>query len=86
MLDDRNIALYYVLCDNHRNWITFNCVFFRLSAYGINSCIEEITLTWRNLLNRIISADILLCLEISVFIGCVGVHQLAVTVNAVNCT
>ena len=86
MLDDRNISLYYVLCDSHRNEITFNCVFFRLSAYRMNSRIKQISFGGRNLLNRIISADILLCLEISVFIGRIGIHELAVLVQSVNCS
>jgi len=86
MLDDRNIALYYVLCDSHRNWITFNCVFFRLSAYRMNSRIKQISRGGRNLLNSVVSADILFCLEISVFIGRIGIDKLAVLVQSVNCS
>ena len=51
----------------------------------MNSHIKQISRGGRNLLNCVISADILLGLEISVFICGVGVNKRSVTVNAVNC-
>ena len=46
----------------------------------------EIALAWRNFLNSVVSADILFCLEISVFIGRIGIGKLAVLVQSVNCS
>ena len=85
MLDHCDISLDYVLSDNHRDWVMLNCIILSLCTDRIYRFIEKISLTWRNLLNRVITADILLCLEISASICCVGVNKRSVTVNAINC-
>ena len=85
MLYQHDIAFNGCFIYIHRQCVIFDGILFGIGAYRVDRIIQQITFARCDLTDRpAASAGEIVSQDISVFIGRVGLHQLAILIHAVN--